>query len=209
MNFLRANNGVYELGKPPVETPRRVRGLIFVPILLSAVWVGLFAWFVGRSIGWNNLPLLLADQIGGIVAGFIAPPAVFFALMSMFANSLRTRETVAQLEAQVARLAMPQAEAEAGLVDLGEEMRGYAAILQRTIDQSRAQLDQLGTEFTERVEAMSEASAEAVENSRLQLQQLGDDFNTRVKTLSTAADTAVENSSAAGRSLSMHAEALT
>ena len=77
--------------------------------------------------------------------------------------------TVARLEAQVSRLAMPQAEAEAGLVDLGEEMRGYAATLERTVDKSRAQLDQLGIEFTERVEAMSAASDGAVENSRTHL----------------------------------------
>jgi hypothetical protein len=74
---------------------------------------------------------------------------------------------------------MPQAEAEAGLVDLGEEMRGYAATLERTIDHSRAQMEQLGVEFSE-----------------------------RVNVLSAAAEEAIENSSGAGRTLSMHAEAL-
>ncbi len=184
MNFFRARNTIYELGKRPVEPLPLVPKLGLIPLVFSVVWTALFAWFVGRSIGWLFVTQLFAHEIGGLIAGFIAPPAAIFALAAMFANNKRTRDTVLRLEAQVARLATPQAEAEAGLVDLGEEMRGYASTLEHTVDHARTQLDQLGAEYTERINALSAASDTAVENSRAQLEYLGTEFTERVQALS-------------------------
>ncbi|MFB3102787.1 MAG: hypothetical protein ACE1ZV_05935, partial [Alphaproteobacteria bacterium] len=67
MNLLRPRGSVYELGKPPIDPPRRGRGLVFVPLILSVAWTAFFAWFVGRSIGWSDLTLLLPHEIGGII----------------------------------------------------------------------------------------------------------------------------------------------
>ena len=88
MNFLRARGGVYELDKPNIDAPMRGRGMVWVPFILSVAWTVLFAWFVGRSIGWPVIPQLLPYEIGGMIAGFIAPPAAFFALAAMFANAV-------------------------------------------------------------------------------------------------------------------------
>ena len=166
MNLLRPRRDIYELGKPPVSWRRRGPGLVIIPLVLSVAWTVFFAWFVVQSIDLPVLAQLLPHEIGGIVAGFIAPPAAFFALAAMFANNIRTRDTVARLEAQVTRLAMPQAEAEAGLIDLGEEMRGYASTLERTIDHARAQLDLASRGRNDRSRCAAIRRAERSENPR-------------------------------------------
>jgi hypothetical protein len=57
--------------------PKILGGLLAV---IALGWVVACLWYINRTIGWQTIPQLLPHEIGGLIAGVLAPPAVLFAL---------------------------------------------------------------------------------------------------------------------------------
>ena len=78
------DDAVYQNGADVYTRPES-RGVLptILPWLLATTalgWIAASAWYIDRVLGWQTVPELLPHEIGGLIAGILAPSAVLFAL---------------------------------------------------------------------------------------------------------------------------------
>lgn len=54
--------------------------LAWLLALVAIGWIAICIWYIHRAIGWQSVPQLLPYEMGALIAGALAPPAVLFAL---------------------------------------------------------------------------------------------------------------------------------
>jgi len=102
--------------------------------LIAIGWIAVSIWYVNRVMGLQSIPSLLPHELGGILAGMLAPPAVRDQQMSY---------DVAVLEQQIWRMENPHRRAQESLTEVGHGLLSYAAALEGAVDNARTQLSEL------------------------------------------------------------------
>ena len=59
--------------------------LTFLGLFLSALWLGLCAWYVDRTIGFDQLLWLMPNELGQFLSGMFLPLAFLWVLLA-YAN---------------------------------------------------------------------------------------------------------------------------
>lgn len=80
--------------------------------LIAIGWIAVSIWYVNRVLGLQSIPSLLPHELGGILAGMLAPPAVLFALAAWTVRDQQMSYNVAVLEQQIWRMANPHRRAQ-------------------------------------------------------------------------------------------------
>jgi len=80
--------------------------------LIAIGWIAVSIWYVNRVLGLQSIPSLLPHELGGILAGMLAPPAVLFALAAWTVRDQQMSYDVAVLEQQIWRMANPHRRAQ-------------------------------------------------------------------------------------------------
>ena len=79
--------------------------LALLGMLLTAIWLGLGAWYVGAYVGFDNLLLMLPNEIAQFIGSLMLPVIFLWLILGYFGLALRVR----QVERSVARPApLPQ-----------------------------------------------------------------------------------------------------
>jgi len=120
--------------------------------LIAIGWIALSVWYINRVLGWQTIPDLLPHEIGGILAGMLAPPAVLFAMAAWTVRDQQMSYDVAVLEQQIWRMENPHRRAQAGLTEVGHGLLSYAASLRELIDAMRGQIEAIEANFQDVVE---------------------------------------------------------
>jgi len=87
--------------------------------IIALLWIAGFVFYVNRAVGLGSIPQLLPHEIGGILAGMLAPPAVLFALAAWTVRDQQMSYDLAVLEQQIWRMENPHRRAAANLSEVG------------------------------------------------------------------------------------------
>ncbi|CAN0534988.1 unnamed protein product, partial [Laminaria digitata] len=68
------------------------------------MWIAASLWYINRVIGWQTIPQLLPNELGGLIAGVLTPPAVLFALAAWAVRDQQMSYDIAVLEQQIWRM---------------------------------------------------------------------------------------------------------
>ena len=89
---------------------------ISVGVVISCIWLVVFAFYITRTLGWSELFLLLPPEFGGLVAVGLMPIAFLWLLIAFIDRGRQLSQEGEALRHHLARLTYP-AEDAAGNVD--------------------------------------------------------------------------------------------
>ena len=78
--------------------------LAWLLALIAFMWIAASLWYINRVIGWQTIPQLLPNELGGLIAGVLTPPAVLFALAAWAVRDQQMSYDIAVLEQQIWRM---------------------------------------------------------------------------------------------------------
>ncbi len=164
------DDAVYQNGADVYTRPesRGVLPTILTWLLATTAlgWIAASAWYIDRVLGWQTVPELLPHEIGGLIAGMLAPPAVLFALAAWIVRDQQLAFDVSVLEHQIWRLENPHKRAEANLNEVGQGLLVYATALESAVDKAQLQLENLHGGFDQKVSEL-ESVAQSVRASTI------------------------------------------
>lgn len=123
--------------------PRRGAGMLYgLALLLSAAWLGVCAWYIGRTMGWPALPDVAPEVFGGLAAGALVPVAVLWLVVSTIERGTALRHEARLLREHLARLTYPDAAARARVGQVTEALKAQAddltAASRRAVERAEA-----------------------------------------------------------------------
>lgn len=153
--------------------------LAWLLALVAIGWIAICIWYIHRAIGWQSVPQLLPYEMGALIAGALAPPAVLFALAAWTVRDQQLSYDIAVLEHQIWRLENPHRLAQERLGEVGHGLMTYAAALEGAVEKARVQLDELRSgfdaeivEFEQVAETVRARAIDSGETLRAQAEEL-------------------------------------
>ena len=66
--------------------------LALLGLLLTALWLGLAAWYVGAYVGFDNLLMFMPHEIAEFIGGLMLPVVFMWLVLGYFGLALRVRQ---------------------------------------------------------------------------------------------------------------------
>ncbi len=77
---------------------------ISVGVIISCIWLVVFAFYITRTLGWSELLLLLPPEFGGLVAVGLMPIAFLWLLIAFIDRGRQLTQEGEALRHHLARL---------------------------------------------------------------------------------------------------------
>ena len=126
----------------PAQAPGRGSGFA-VGLLISILWVLAFAIYVQARVGWSAVSDMAPGELGGLLAGFTAPLALLWLLLSALRRGIAgagAYRPSAALEEEVRRLSLPLSETEAKTMRIADAMRRQVETLNAASTNAQSRL---------------------------------------------------------------------
>ncbi len=113
--------------------------IMFCGTTLSAMWLAAAAVYVHNAVGWQNIKTLMPHEIGGFLAGLLAPVALFWMVLTFWMRSVDVKLYAEALRDEIQRMIFPSEEAERRVNN------DIDRLVKQTAEMSRATRIALGT----------------------------------------------------------------
>lgn len=80
-------------------------------LLVSAIWLAGAAFYIQRTVGWNNVSSLMPHELGGFMAGILSPIALFWMIAAFVLRSNDVKMYAEALREEVQAMIFPSDEA--------------------------------------------------------------------------------------------------
>ena len=140
---------------------RRAQRITAGGISATIFWLFLCLTYIQTTLGWSFATLMLAHELGAMLAGMTAPMAFLWLGLAYFRRGSEVRDHSEALRRQLEMLTYPAEEAEARISQVSEALRKQAEELSRASDKATVDIGQLSSVLSEQTEALSEVSGRA------------------------------------------------
>ena len=130
----------------------------YAAMFLSILWLFVMAVYINNAIGWGNLSVLLPNELGGFLAGAVAPIALLWVLVTYFQRGADLKRHSDALLRQLRLITFP---AEAGEI----RARTIIASLAAQTEEMSRQSDTVATRLSEARAMMVDQSGQIDELS--------------------------------------------
>ena len=90
---------------------------------VTAGWLAVAAWYVGRAVGWANIGFLLPHELAAMLAGVFAPLAFLWLFLLFALRAGEGRQETRELLHRLDELAYPDDAAETRVARLTQRMK--------------------------------------------------------------------------------------
>ncbi|MGH6959582.1 MAG: hypothetical protein ACREE7_03785, partial [Dongiaceae bacterium] len=129
-----------------------------IAVIVSIGWIALALFYVNRRIGWQNLYTLSPGELGGIIAGVIAPVALLGVLAVLERRGLEEARNRALLRDQLEALTDTASEALDHAVTVTGEMKRQAEALHDSSSDATRAIESTGLAFRQHSKDLAESA---------------------------------------------------
>ncbi|HET6223804.1 MAG TPA: hypothetical protein VFE11_16630, partial [Dongiaceae bacterium] len=136
-------------------------------LVTTIVWLIAGFYFINERVGLWNLASLSLGELGGIIAGMLAPLALLWVLVQIEGRAQAELRQRALLVGEIEQLMKPATEAAGHAATVTAELRRQAEVLQGTSSDATRAIDATRQIFREQSKALIEAATQlagAVDN---------------------------------------------
>lgn len=113
--------------------------IMFCGTILSTMWLAAAVVYVHNAVGWKNIAGLMPHEIGGFLAGLLAPVALFWMMLTFWLRSVDVKLYAETLRDEIQGMIFPSEEAERRVNN------DIDRLMKQTAEMSRATRMALGT----------------------------------------------------------------
>lgn len=158
--------------------------IMFCGATLSAMWLAAAVVYVHNAVGWQNIANLMPHEIGGFLAGLLAPIALFWMMLTFWLRSVDVKLYAETLRDEIQGMIFPSEEAERRVNN------DIDRLMKQTAEMSRATRMALGTlqQARQAMQGETQALQTGVQHTAERLEELEQRLSTRQEKLATLHD---------------------
>jgi uncharacterized phage infection (PIP) family protein YhgE len=150
-----------------------------IGILVSLLWVVAFAIYVQAQVGWTALADMPPGELGGLLAGFTAPLALLWLLLSTLRRGFAgAQHHAGALEDEVRRLSLPLSETEAKTMRIADAMRRQVETLNAASANAQSRLQATADALDAQSKRIAEVAEQLVHEVERAKQRLAGEAKT-------------------------------
>ena len=148
--------------------------IMFCGATVSAMWLAAAGVYIHNVVGWQNIKNLMPHEIGGFLAGLLAPVALFWMLLTFWLRSVDVKLYAEALRSEIQRMIFPSDEAERRVNNDIERLVRQTAEMSRATRMALGTLQQARQAVQSETQSLQNSTHEATERLGALEQRLGE-----------------------------------
>ena len=148
--------------------------IMFCGATLSAMWLAAATVYIHNIVGWQNIKNLMPHEIGGFLAGLLAPVALFWMILTFWLRSVDVKLYAEALRTEIQNMIFPSDEAERRVNNDIERLVRQTAEMSRATRMALGTLQQARQAVQGETKALQDGAANTAERLEALEQRLGD-----------------------------------
>ena len=128
---------------------------------ISAIWLGLCAYYVQVEVGWSSTLSFLPYELGAFIAGVFAPLAFLWLAIAFAGRHADLNRVSGALQHELHRLVYPSDDADDKVKDIADRLRRQAEELSQASDKAAENAETLRAVLSDQVARLERATDQA------------------------------------------------
>ena len=143
-----------------IITPGRRRPAL-IASSISAIWLGLCAYYVHAEVGWTSIMRFLPHELGAFIAGIFAPLAFLWLAIAFARRHADLNQASTALQRELHRMVYPTDDADDKAKDIADRLRRQAEDLSQASDKAAENAETLRGVLSEQAARLERAADQA------------------------------------------------